>query len=81
MLDRAKNKMRSTLSKLLILSPHKAGDDIEHGRYGICRVAYVDVIPSSEHGALWEFTVFPFKKDGKPGARKVTYLAKITQPQ
>ena len=75
--DHAKCNLRLAIADLSRLNPHKPGDDFTHGRYGKCRIFAADAKPHGEYGALWQLTLEPYLKSGKPGTRKVSCLLKI----
>ena len=80
-LNLARGNLRLALSALAKAAPYKPGDEITHARHGRRRVSCCDAIPHDEWGALWQITIQPFLKDGKPSARKVQYLIKISELQ
>lgn len=80
-LQEAQRLLSQSCRALRALCPFRIGDLIDHRRYGPCVVAAIEVRPHPEYGALWGVTACPNRKDGKPGARKVTWLERIIEPK
>ena len=56
---------------------HRKGDIVEDRRGSKIQVKYVEALPHSMHGAIWQTHGLKLKKDGTAGTRRDSIISRI----